>query len=212
MGFQVLLDLIGSAVVGGLFILSLLSFSAQNSETKRAFRDEISAQSNLLSVVQVLEEDFRQMGYCKIKSAMAAPIVTNAGPDYITFKTDIPDGPGGEGDGVVDTVAYKFGDYVTSTPNPNDRYLLRSVNSGPYVGSSMGVTFFDLQYLNYKGDTLARPVSTDQLRQITAIQVTIKVENTYPYTSSTGLDTLVVVDANWKQLRFEIRNFGKGAI
>ena len=43
MGFQVLLDLIGSAVVGGLFILSLLSFSAQNSETKRAFRDEISA-------------------------------------------------------------------------------------------------------------------------------------------------------------------------
>lgn len=212
MGYQVILDLVGSAIAGGLLVLSLLNFSAQNGETKRAFRDEIGAQSNLLSVVEVLEEDFWQMGYCKIKNAMAAPIVISAGADYIAFKTDIPDGAGGEGDGTPDIITYQLGGFVTSTPNPNDRMLLRKVNSGPFVSSSMGVTNFDLQYLKYNGDTLARPVDASQLREITAIQVTIKVENAYPYISTSGRDSLVVVDANWKQLRFEIRNFGKGAI
>lgn len=152
------------------------------------------------------------MGYCKIKNAMAAPIVISAGADYIAFKTDIPDGAGGEGDGTPDIITYQLGGFVTSTPNPNDRMLLRKVNSGPFVSSSMGVTNFDLQYLKYNGDTLARPVDASQLREITAIQVTIKVENAYPYISTSGRDSLVVVDANWKQLRFEIRNFGKGAI
>ena len=212
MGMQVVLDLVGSVVVGGLFVLSLLNFSSQNVETKQSFRDEITAQSNLISVVDVLEEDFRQMGYCKIKNEMAAPIVTSAGSNYITFKTDIPTPTTGEGDGVVDTISYRLGDPVASTPNPNDRMLLRQVNGGPAVGSNMGVTIFDLQYLTYSGDTLARPVDVTQLRQITAIQVTIKVENCYPYQSSSLGDSQVIVGANWKQLRFEIKSFGKGAI
>jgi hypothetical protein len=212
MGVQVILDLAASAVLGGIFFLSLLNFSSQNAETKRGFRDEITAQSNLLSVVDVPEEDFRQIGYCKTKSAMAAPIVIEAGADYISFKTDIPNGSDAEGDGTPDIVMYRLGDHVTGSVNPNERELLRKVNSGPWVGSSMGVTRFDLQYLKYNGDTLARPVDASQLKQITAIQVTIKVENSYPSLSSSPGDSLLIVSANWKQLRFEIKSFGKGAI
>ena len=78
MGYQVILDIIGSSIIGGLLFLTLLNFTAQTMETKQTYRDEIVAQENLVNVVTVIEEDFRRMGYCTVRSNVTNPIVTMA--------------------------------------------------------------------------------------------------------------------------------------
>ena len=192
--------------------MTLLRFNAQNMETKQLYRDEIIAQKDLVEVVNVLEEDFRRIGYCAVRSNMAVPIILTAAADSIKFKTDLPAGASNEGDGTVDSVTYKLGELILLTANPRDRMLYRRENNGPYGGSSMGVTYFELKYLKYNGDTLARPVPRDKLKEITAIEVLLRVENANPYGSVGGPDSMATVQVNWKQLRFQIRNFGKGAI
>lgn len=212
MGYQVILDIIGSAITGGLLLLTLLNFNAQNLESKQQYRDEIIAQKNLVEVVNVMEEDFRRIGYCQIRSNMALPVVTLAAAESLRFKTDLPSNAANEGDGTVDYVTYALGPFVTSTMNPHDRMLYRRENAGEYAGSSMGVTNFSLRYLKYNGDTLAVPVPYDKLKEIIAVEVTLRVENINPYTAAGTVDSLITVMVNWKQLRFAIRNFGKGAI
>jgi hypothetical protein len=211
-GYQVILDIIGSAITGGLLLLTLLNFNAQNMENKQLYRDEIIAQKNMVEVVTVLEEDLRRIGYCATRSSMSVPVVIMAAAESIKFKTDIPTGASIEGDGVVDSLTYALGPLVLSTINPRDRMLYRRENNGEYGGSSMGVTFFEFRYMNANGDTLARPVPANKLNNITSVEVRIRVENVNPYTSMAGADSLASVLVNWKQLTFEIRNFGKGAI
>jgi hypothetical protein len=212
LGYQVILDIIGSAITGGLLLLTLLNFNAQNLENKQLYRDEIIAQRNLLEVVNVLEEDLRRIGFCQIRSNMALPVVTVAAAESLRFKTDLPANAANERDGTVDYLTYALGPLVPSTMNPRDRILYRRENMGEYAGSSMGVTGFSFRYLRYNGDTLAVPVSYDRLKEIIAVEVTLRVENVNPFTAVGTIDSVTTVLVNWKQLRFEIRNFGKGAI
>jgi hypothetical protein len=212
MGFQVLADLVGAMLVGGLFLLSLLTFNAQNSETKQTYRDEIAAQASLMSVVEELEANFRTIGYCKVRSAMTAPVVIAAGPDYISFLTDFPTSAHGEGDGVPDTVSYRLGHEIVSEGNPRIRRLYRKEGGGSDIGANLGITTFDLEYIKFDGDTLSRPVPATRLKEIVAIQVTVEVVNLYPFRSYADADSLLSVRSDWKQLRFEIKSFGKGAI
>lgn len=214
MGYQVILDIIGSAITGGLLLITLLRFQAENMENKQQFRDEILAQRNLVSVATLLEEDFRRMGYCTVRDSMTVPIVVAAAADSIMFKTDFsPDSTGLiEGDGRVDYLTYKLGGFISGTSNPRDRMLYRRVNFGPYGGSSVGVTQFTLKYMKYNGDTLARPVASDKLKEIASVEVTIRIENPEPYGSVAKVDSLNALQFNWKQMRFDIKSFGKGAI
>lgn len=211
MGFQVIADIVGAMFVGALFLLTVLTFTAQNSETKQTYRDEITTQASLMSVVEEIEAGFRTIGYCRVRNAMTSPVVTEAGTDYISFKTDLAS-PGGEGDGVPDVVRYRLGHEVISTSNPGIRILYRRESGGEEIGADVGVTRFDLQYIKFNGDTLSRPVAPDKLKEIAAVQVTVEVMNLYPYRSSADVDSLVSVRSDWKQLRFEIKSFGKGAI
>jgi hypothetical protein len=215
LGYSVILDIIGSAITGGLLVLTLLSFNAQNAENKRMFRDDIIAQENLVQIVRVMEEDMRRMGYCTIRSNMTVPIVTYAAAETVQFKTDLPQGPSNqEGDGTVDLVTYGLGGLLPETANPRDRFFFRRENSGVNGGSSMGVTTFDIHYYRSDGVTqLSRPVTGPNLSQITFVEVTVRVENPNPMTPSNATDSLAFrTPMNWKTLRFEIKSFGKGAM
>ena len=212
MGFQVVIDIVGSLILAGLFLLNLLRFQGNDVQSKQESRDDIVAQQNLVSIVNLFEEDFRRIGYCANRDSMIAPVVTNAGPDYITLKTDLIASGSPEGDGTVDSVGYWLGEYVLDTPNPRDRMLYRRENNSSWKGSSLGVTYLDFKYLKYNGDTLSRPVTGDKLKEICGIQVTLRVENLYPFTLEGTADSLNVVKVNWKQFDFEIKNFGRGSL
>jgi len=208
MGFQIFLDIAGAIVLGGAFLINLLRFQGDDLQTKQESHDDIVAQQNLTALVSLLEEDFRRIGYCAVKGNMTGPVILCAGPDYISFKTDLVTGANPEGDGVVDSVAYLTGPLLSTTPNPRERMLYRRENQGEWNVSSLGVTYLDFKYHRYNGDTLARPVAASQLKEITSIEVTVRVENQYPFTLAGTVDSLDIIDVNWKQLDFEIKNFG----
>jgi len=208
MGFQIFLDIAGAIVLGGAFLINLLRFQGDDLQTKQESHDDIVAQQNLTALVSLLEDDFRRIGYCAAKGSMTGPVILCAGPDYISFKTDLVTSAYPEGDGIVDSVAYLTGPLMNTTPNPRERMLYRRENQGEWDVSSLGVTYLDFKYHRFNGDTLARPVAASQLKEITGIEVTVRVENQYPFTVAGTVDSLDIIDVNWKQLDFEIKNFG----
>lgn len=211
MGQQIILDFLGATILGGAFLLNLLRFQGQDFQRKQESRDDIVAQQNLTALVSLLEEDFHRIGYCATRDNMIAPVMLAAGADYISFKTDLVTEASPEGDGTVDSIAYLLGGLLQTTANPRERMLYRMENGGQLEGSSLGVTYLDFKYHKYNGDTLARPVSAAQLKEIAGIEVTVRVENQYPYTLPDTADSLGIIKVNWKQLDFEIKNFGQGA-
>jgi hypothetical protein len=210
MGFQVMLDLLGAVALGGTFLLNLLQFQVQNLQTKQQSHDDIVAQQNLISLVNIVEEDFRRIGYCADRATMTGPVITCAGPDYVSFKTDLVTSGYPEGDGTVDSVAFMIGPLMTTSANPRERMLYRRENDGPWEVSSLGVTYLEFRYHKYNGDSLSRPVPADRLREITGIEVLLRVENQYPFVVAETVDSLNIVSVNWRQLDFEIKNFGRG--
>jgi len=211
MGFQIILDVLGATILGGTFLLNLLRFQSQDFQSKQETHDDIVAQQNLTALVGLFEEDFRRIGYCASRENMSSPVILCAGQDYISFKTDLVTDASPEGDGAVDSVAYLLGPLLKTTANPRERMLYRRENEEPFGGSSLGVTYLDFKYHKFNGDTLARPVSPEHLKEIVGIEVTVRVENQYPFILPETADSLGIVSVNWKQLDFEIKNFGRGA-
>lgn len=206
MGHQVILDLIGSAIIGGALLLTLLGFSASNQQAKQEYQAEMLSQENIISVADMLDEDIRQAGYCRNKSAMSAPVIVSAGSDYIAFKTDIPVQASREGDGIVDTIRYKI--TGSSVPNSNERRLVRKANSGEFSPFATDITQFEIKYYKYNGDTLPRPVAPARLKEITRVEMTLGMGSL----SVSNQGTSVNGSTSVKTLRYELKNFGKGAI
>jgi hypothetical protein len=206
MGHQVILDLVGSAVIGGILLLTLLEFSASNQQAKQEYQAEMLSQENIISVADALDEDLRQAGYCKNKTAMSVPVIVSAGPDYIAFKTDVLTQASREGDGSVDTISYKI--IAPSGPDTNERKLMRKVNSGELSAFSRHITQFDIKYYKYNGDTLSRPVVPTQLKEITRIEMILGMGNF----SASSQGPSVNASTSVKTLRYEIKNFGRGVI
>lgn len=205
MGQQVILDLVGSAIIGGALLLTLLGFSASNQQAKQEYQAEMLSQENIISVADALDEDLRQAGYCKNKSAMSNPVIVSAGSDYIAFKTDVPTQASPEGDGTVDTISYKM--IGTFLPNSNERHLMRKANSEELSPFSRDITQFDIKYYKYNGDTLSRPVVLAQLKEITLIEIVLGMG-----ISASSWGPFVNASTSAKTLRYELKNFGKGAI
>jgi hypothetical protein len=206
MGYQVILDLVGSAIIGGALLLTLLGFSASNHQAKQEYQAEMLSQENIISVTDAMEEDLRQAGYCKNKTAMSGPVIVSAGSDYIAFKTDVPTQASREGDGSVDTISYKL--IATSVPNSPERKLVRRANSGEFSPFSRGITQFDLKYYKYNGDTLSRPVAPARLKEITRIEMILGMGSF----SASSQGPSANASTSVKTLRYELKNFGKGAI
>lgn len=206
MGYQVILDLIGSTIIGGALLLTLLGFSASNQQAKQEYQAEMLSQENIISVVDALEEDLRQAGYCKNKTAMSVPVIVSAGSDYITFKTDVPTQSSREGDGSIDTIGYKI--IRISGPNSTVTKLMRKVNSGELLPFSRDITLFDIKYYRYNGDTLSRPVAPAQLKEITRIEMILGMGNF----SASSQGPSVNASTSVKTLRYELKNFGRGVI
>jgi len=106
MGFNVLLDIIGSVIIGGMLLLILFRLNDSVTENTFNYTGELSSQQNLAVVVQILESDFRKIGYCADWKKISDPSksIVEADSNKIKFITDIL--PDGVPDGNIDTVTY----------------------------------------------------------------------------------------------------------
>ncbi len=200
MGYTTILDILGSIIIGGMLMLILFRLTDGASQNSYNYSQDLIVQENLTSVVEVLENDLRSIGYCRDWTKTQAPVQTIliADTSRIEFLTDI------NNDGVTHTIDYYIGptSELASTTNPNDRLLYRVVDNQTPRSANMGITEFKLQYFDTFGHQLTCPVA--QTRQIQSIQVSIAVQDPDPRLNQYG--QLEYVDAFWRQFRLEAKN------
>lgn len=198
MGFSTILDILASVIIGGILLTIVLRLSDSAAEKTYNFSGELSLQQNLVTIAQIMESDFRKIGYSKdwvswkMHPSYETPI-TEADSSSIKFYADI------NNDGVMDVIHYYLGPVseLASTPNPRDRFLYRVVNSEAPVGVNLGVTEFFMNYFDALGTPLTLPIIAPSL--IASMEINIKVENVQAYDEKYS-------SAFWRQIRLAARN------
>ena len=172
MGFNTIIDIIGSVFVGGLLLIIL--FRLNNSATSTLYNStsELTVQQAMVSVVQVMESDFRKIGYCKDWTKIPNPSksILYADSNSIKFLTDV------NNDGVVDSLYYYIGatSALSNTPNKRDRLLYRVVNKDVPRSSNVGITKFTFKYYDALGNAINEsPVTLPAL--IKSIQIDLQI-------------------------------------
>jgi len=194
MGFASIIDTLGSIAIGGFLMLTLFRMNSASAENTYHYTGELTVQENMVSIVKLLEHDFRKIGYCEDpKKITPSKAIIFADTSDITFFTDV------DFDGNIDEVRYHLGpaSELTDTPNPDDRMLYRSVNGNP-VAANLGVTRFYITYYGYVGTPLATPLTTAPTG-ILSMQIDIRVENTAAFGNEYRY-------AYWRQVRLSSRN------
>ena len=144
-----------------MLLLMALRLNAQAIETNSIYQNNLNLQLGLVEIVDIVENDFRKIGYCKdfTKISPHNIAIVSADSNRIKFLTDIPSSPSDLGDGIVDTIQYSLG---TAGGNPNnlkEKPLYRNINGSTNTGWSLGVTRFSLRYYDALGDSLPFPIS-----------------------------------------------------
>jgi hypothetical protein len=195
MGQSTIFDVISSIVIGGFLLIIITQMYANVSENTYNNTNDLTVQENLVALVRIIETDFRKIGYCADPSKIPDPSksILSADEHSISFKTDV------DNDGIVDILRYSTGlpSGLTTTPNPRDRLIYRTVNATASNGISLGVVIFDFMYFNAIGDSLSFPITNSN--EIYAMRLSVLLESPFAY------DTTYTY-AYWRQLRLAARN------
>lgn len=195
MGFSTLIDIMGSVLVGGMLFMILIRMNDAAIQNTFNYGGELIVQQNLVAVVELLEHDFRKIGYCKNWDEIPDPshAILSAASNSIEFLTDE------DNDGNVDTMKYYTGTIkeLKETPNPRDKMLYRIINNEKPKGANLGITEFDLKYFDALGSELSFPITNPG--QIYTLQINITVENSAAYANEYS-------SAFWRQIRLAARN------
>ena len=170
---NVVLDLLGSSIIGGFVVLMMINFNIFQSNTVFASDSELQLQQNAKTLAEILNHDLRKIGYNYDNTAFV-----KADSEYVSFYSDI------DRDGSVDLVKYFLGDTSTAstTTNPNDRVLYRIVNNDTIQGPSLGLTKAKFTYLTGLG---AETTTLSEIKYIKAelwIEPYEPVDGEYPFT------------------------------
>ncbi len=207
MGFTTLFDIAGSMIIGGILMMMVWRLGDASAEKTYNNSGELTIQQNLLVLAQMIEFDFRKIGYCNNWNAVMDPrtkkafissqAIIYANETSMTFYTDLH-----PYDGNLDSLRYYLGPVseCASTPNPRDRILYRVENNKAPVASNLGVTDFRMVYFDVNDDSITTPVVTRGL--IKSIEINITVENVAAYDEKYS-------NAFWKQLRLASRNVSR---
>jgi hypothetical protein len=203
MGYNTILDIIGSIFVAGTLLIIVLNLQGDISQMTYTYGNDYIVQSNMTNLTKMLESDFRRIGYW---AALDSPLVGTkairaATKHSISFLADMDD------NGILDTVKYWVGTTtdLAITPNPKDFPLYRQINSNPAVMYNFGVTQFDFKFwqsVNQVGrDSLQFPITfnSDGTSLIFYIELQIMLQSRESYDS-------VYTYSYWKQLRLEAQN------
>jgi uncharacterized protein YuzE len=195
MGFSTILDVLGSIVIGGIIMSIVFRLSDAAAEKTYNNSGELSLQQNLSTVAQIIEHDFRRIGYCADWNKLPDPTkaILFADTSAIRFLTDI------ESDGELDSIYIYLGpaSELSATENPRDRILYRVINSETPVQSNLGVTQFYMVYYDALGDTIYLPISNNG--EIASVEINLTVENVAAYDENYS-------KAYWRQIRMVARN------
>ncbi len=210
------LDIIGSSIIGGLLVLTLLRMNVTATENQSFFADDLAVQLNLRNTVNIIESDFRKIGYGAVVDDTTGElhlesILIEADSNEIIFWADV------NADGRPDTISYSFKVKDTTTENPFDKVLYRRYIVAGSPDSSMegpvsrGVTNFKLTYIGQIGDTMSVPLSIYDKTQVQLLQIDLNLQSpflTYDPAEAGTVDTVEYLkrSALWRESRLIARN------
>lgn len=169
-----LLDVIGSFAIGAAVLLMIVRFNQSMINSSNESLIYNLAQFNTTQVSQILEYDFFKIGF-RVDSEDKFEIAKES---EIEFYSDYDD------DGNVDTIRYYISNAsaLSSTVNPNDKFLYRTYNGGePDIISP--VIVFELAYRDSVGNVItpiAKLNSAEQRRKISGVDIHIYIESPFP--------------------------------
>lgn len=197
MGFSTLIDILGSIMIGGILLMILLRLNDSAVQNSFQYNCEVITQRNLVEIVQLLEHDFRKIGFCKDWNNFPDPTkaIISADSTSISFLCDV------DSDKDMDTLSYILGstNELLQTPNPNDKMLYRQVNNEPLAGANLGVTQFKLTYFDSFGVEIPLPILIPS--EIYTMQIDLVVEDVVAYNQEYNR-------VFWRQIRLAARNLG----
>lgn len=160
------LQLIGSIVIGSIFLLGVMSFYGNVIDFSHEKTFELLTQETTASIMEIIEHDFRRIG-----SGLQFSTLAILDSSIITFLGDV------DQDGVTDTVRYFTSDTsaANATPNPNDIILYRVVNGDTTLDTPVGITAITVSFL----DELGTPIS--DLMGVRTLEISLTTESPYPY-------------------------------
>lgn len=202
MGTSSLFDILGSVLIGGLLMLMVINVNGNLSKVNYSYGSEMTVQRNLVTLVGMVEQDFRRIGYCATPYKLPDPTyaILSATQTSIKFVGDI------NADGNLDTVSYWLGDTLSAsmTKNPNDKLLYRKINGQPTLQYNLGVVNFNFTYygayyqasLGNLADTMSFPINIPVGGQskIFMFQLSVLLQSPEAYDSTYQY-------AYWRQLR-----------
>jgi hypothetical protein len=157
------LDVIGSIVIAGALLLSVLNLNSALVERGIAANFSLVAQRNGTGTAAILESDLRRIGF---RVPEESPSMLAAEADSIVLVGDV------DTDGDLDTLSYYLGAPDDGTANPNDRRLMRHILNGDSLAVGIGVTGLAFNYYDALG------AETATLGSIRDIKATLRVELT----------------------------------
>lgn len=198
---SVILDLVGSAVLGAFVLIIGLRLNSGIAATTDAAKADLNVQESLVDIVQSIEYDFRKIGYGVTDPKMS---IVYADSTRLRFLADM------NNSGVVDTVEWWAGPPILTMANPKIRALYRRVSGEAAVAApGLGVTEFSLVYRDVDGEIVSAtyPIPSGLLSRIWIIETTLKVESPYRVADQVlGTDKMVNVASFWRQTRLASRN------
>jgi hypothetical protein len=197
MGSSTIFDIIASFVIAGFVMVMIVKLDRTITSSTYTVTNDLSVQTTMTSVVRILENDFRKIGYCADPTKVPDPSksILAATAHSITFISD------NDNNGKLDTLQYYVGDTTTcrKTSNPRDFLLYRKVNTANPQLFNIGLTRFDLVYYNSFADSLAFPIATSTLPSIYSMRLSVLLESPYAYDTTYSF-------SYWRQLRLAARN------
>ncbi len=191
-----MIDLVASIIIGGMMVGIMLKLNGNATQNVYINSGEVVCQQNLVVQAQILETDFRRIGYCSDYTNIqdVSKSILLADTASIRFVADI------DQNGKMDTIYYYLGpaSALSATANPRDKILYRVVNNITPTGSDAGITRFYLVYYDFNGDTIHCPVTATNLPLITDIELNMNIENT-------SIDSSQIY-AYWRQERLALPN------
>jgi hypothetical protein len=156
----VMIDIMGSMIIGGILLIIVLNANNIAMENNSIFSGDLLVQQLLISVTQILESEFRNMGYRVDGDSL---IIQVADSTSIAFLVGDPYSSN------IDTIKYYIlepeslavnDEYVANTQNRYDRFLYRKKNNETAYGIGV-VTHFRLHYfaLLSEADSILRELT-----------------------------------------------------
>ncbi len=190
---SVLIDIIGSVIIGAYVVLMGIRLNSNISDHVQASMVTLNLQESLVDAVRTMESDFRKIGYGTLDPRAALEITQ---PDHIRFKADL------NRDGFIEHVDWARVQTVDAAGDTTTG-LVRQVSGEPPMLVLSDVPSFLLMYFTESGS----PADTSAKGQIMEIQTSVKIRSPYRVADFIkGSEVSKEVEGFWRQTRLASRN------